>query len=209
MRVKICGITTREDAWSAVELGADALGFVFAKSPRQVTKEQAKDIIKDLPPFVSPVGVFVDEQIHTIKEICEFCTIHTIQLHGYEPPSYIRDLNKYTVIKAFRIRDDGDLGPMATYKPHAFLLDSYVKGTMGGTGVPFRWDIAREAHTYGTIILSGGLTPENVKEAIHKVKPYAVDVSSGVESSPGRKDKTLIKQFIRNAKEESTALKLP
>ena len=201
MRVKICGITNGEDARSAVEYGADALGFVFAKSPRQVTKEQAGDIIAELPPFVSPVGVFVDERVDTIKEICSFCFINTIQLHGNEQPSYLNELEGYKVVKAFRIREEEDLKLLSNYKPHAFLLDSYVKEVMGGTGTAFNWEIARQAHKYGTIILSGGLTPENVKEAIQMVKPYAVDVSSGVESSPGRKDKKLMKQFIINAKE--------
>ncbi|TLD41021.1 MAG: Phosphoribosylanthranilate isomerase [Candidatus Jettenia ecosi] len=208
MRVKICGITNSEDAQNAVELGADALGFVFAKSPRQVTKEQARDIIKNLPPFVSAVGVFVNEQVTSIKETCEFCNIRIVQLHGNEPPSYLKDLDTYIIIKAFRIRDDDDLKPMAIYKPHAFLLDSYVKGTMGGTGISFPWEIAKQAHKYGTIILSGGLTPGNVKEAVHTARPYAVDVSSGVELSPGKKDKTFIMRFIKNAKEESTYLKL-
>lgn len=200
MRVKICGITNREDAHAAIELGADALGFVFAKSPRQVTKEQARDIIRNLPPFVTTVGVFVDEKADVIKEICDFCGIHTIQLHGNEQPAYLNELEGYKIIKAFRIKEEDDLKPLANYKPHAFLLDSFVKGVMGGTGVSFSWEIARQAHKYGTIILSGGLTPENVKEAIQIVKPYAVDVSSGVESSPGKKDKLLMKQFIMNAK---------
>lgn len=200
MRVKICGITNNEDAQAAVEYGVDALGFVFAKSPRQVTKEQSRDIVKNLPPFVSPVGVFVDEESDMIKEICDFCDIHTVQLHGNEQPSYLKELEGYKLIKAFRVKEEDDLKYLANYKPHAFLLDSYVKGAMGGTGVSFKWEIARQAHKYGIIILSGGLTPENVKEAIQVVKPYAVDVSSGVESSPGKKDKLLMKQFIINAK---------
>jgi phosphoribosylanthranilate isomerase len=200
MRVKICGITNNEDALAAVESGADALGFVFAKSPRQVTKEQARDIIKGLPPFVSPVGVFVDEKADMIEEICDFCGIHMVQLHGNESPLYLNDLKGYKIIKAFRIKDENDLKPLANYKPHAFLLDSYVKGVMGGTGMTFNWEIARKAHKYGAIILSGGLTPENVREAIRIAKPYAVDVSSGVEASPGRKDKLLVKRFIENAK---------
>lgn len=200
MRVKICGITNSEDARAAVELGADALGFVFAKSPRHVTKEHARDIIKVLPPFVSFVGVFVDEQVNTIKEICGFCCIDTVQLHGDESPAYLNDLMGYRIIKAFRIKDEDDLKQLADYKPHAFLLDSYVKGVMGGTGMPFKWEIAKKTHKYGNIILSGGLTPENVKDAISVVKPYAVDVSSGVESSLGRKDKLLMKRFIINAK---------
>jgi len=201
MRVKICGITNIEDAHAAVEYGADALGFVFAKSPRQVTKGQARDIIEKLPPFVSPVGVFVDEKVDKIKEICDFCGIHTVQLHGNESPLYLNDLKGYKIIKAFRVKEEDDLKQLANYKPHAFLLDSYVEGTMGGTGVPFKLEIARQAHKYGAIILSGGLTPENVREAIRVVKPYAVDVSSGVESSPGKKDKLLAKRFIANAKE--------
>ena len=200
MRVKICGITNNEDAQAAVEYGADALGFVFAKSPRQITKEQARDIIKNLPPFVSPVGVFVDEKVDKIKEICDFGGIHTVQLHGNEQPSYLKELEGYTLIKAFRVKEEDDLKPLANYRPHAFLLDSYVKGSPGGTGVPFKWEIARQAHKYGAIILSGGLTPENVREAIRVVKPYAVDVSSGVESSPGKKDTLLVKRFIANAK---------
>jgi len=200
MRVKICGITNNEDALAAVESGADALGFVFAKSPRQVTKEQARYIIKGLPPFVSPVGVFVDEKADMIEEICGFCGIQTIQLHGNESPLYVNDLTGYKIIKAFRIKNEDDLKPLANYKSHTFLLDSYVKGAMGGTGVTFNWEIARQAHKYGTIILSGGLTPENVREAIRIVKPYAVDVSSGVESSPGKKDMLLMKHFIISAK---------
>ena len=200
MRVKICGITNSEDAQAAVEYGADALGFVFAKSPRQITKEQARDIVKYLPPFVSPVGVFVDEKVDKIKEICDFGGIHTVQLHGNEQPSYLKELEGYTLIKAFRVKEEDDLKPLANYRPHAFLLDSYVKGSPGGTGVPFKWEIARQAHKYGAIILSGGLTPENVREAIRVVKPYAVDVSSGVESSPGKKDTLLVKRFIANAK---------
>ena len=200
MRVKICGITNVEDAQTAVEYGADALGFVFAKSPRQVTKEQARDIIKCLSPFISPVGVFVDEQVDKIKGICDFCYINTVQLHGNEQPFYLNELGGYKIIKAFRLKEEDDLKPLANYKPHAFLLDSYVKRVMGGTGVTFNWEIARQAHKYGTIILSGGLTPENVKEAIQIVKPYAVDVSSGVESSPGKKDKVLMKRFIVNVK---------
>lgn len=200
VRVKICGITNSPDAQDAVEAGADALGFVFAKSPRQVTKEQAGEIIGNLPPFVTPVAVFVDEQVDIIHAICTFCNIHTVQLHGTENPSSIDDLKGYKIIKAFRIKEEDDLKPLANYKPHAFLLDSYVKGVAGGTGVPFKWEIARQAHKYGPIILSGGLTSENVREAILVVKPYAVDVSSGVESSPGKKDRLLVKRFITNAK---------
>ncbi|GJQ49140.1 MAG: phosphoribosylanthranilate isomerase [Candidatus Kuenenia stuttgartiensis] len=200
MRIKICGITNIKDAETAVEYGADALGFVFAISPRQVTKEQARDIVAALPPFVSLVGVFADEQADKIRGICNFCGIHTVQLHGNESPPYLNDLKGYKIIKAFRVKDENDLKQLANYKPHAFLLDSYIKGVMGGTGKTFNWEIAKQACKYGTIILSGGLTPDNVKEAIRIVSPYAVDVSSGVESSPGTKNASLIKEFITNAK---------
>ena len=200
MRVKICGITNSEDAQVAVDAGADALGFVFAKSPRQVTKEQARDIIQRLPPFVSPVAVFVDVQADAIKEICGFCGIYTVQLHGNELPEWVNYLEGYKVIKAFRIKGEDDIRQLAHYKPHAFLLDSYVKGVVGGTGVTFNWEFAQQARRYGPIILSGGLTPENVREAIRVVNPYAVDVSSGVELLPGKKDKELVKRFIMNAK---------
>lgn len=196
----MCGITNSEDAQAAIESGADALGFVFAKSPRRVTKEQARDIIKNLPPFVSFVGVFVDERVEVIQEIGDFCHIGTVQLHGNEPPSCLNHLEGYKIIKAFRVKEESDLLPLGDYQPHAFLLDSYVKDVMGGTGVPFKWDIARTAHKYGAVILSGGLTPENIREAVRVVKPYAVDVSSGVESSPGKKDRLLMKRFIGNAK---------
>ena len=198
----MCGITNSEDAQAAIESGADALGFVFAKSPRQVTKAQAREIIKNLPPFVSFVGVFVDERVESIREICGFCHIGTVQLHGNEPPSCLNYLEGYKIIKAFRVKEEGNLKQLGDYQPHAFLLDSYVKGVMGGTGVPFKWDIAAVAHKYGAIILSGGLTPDNVGDAIRTVKPYAVDVSSGVESSPGKKDKRLMERFVGNAKRE-------
>src|SRR3989337_2467640 len=124
VRVKICGITNNEDAHAAVEFGADALGFVFAKSPRQITKEQARDIIEKLPPFVSPVGVFVDEKADMIEDIWAFCGIQTVQLHGNEQPSYLKELEGYKLIKAFRVKEEDDLKQLANYKPQAFLLDS-------------------------------------------------------------------------------------
>ncbi|MDR4509967.1 MAG: phosphoribosylanthranilate isomerase [Candidatus Brocadiaceae bacterium] len=201
MKVKICGITNSEDAQNAIAFGADALGFIFAESPRRITKELARAIIKDFPPFVTPVGVFVDEETEALKEICRFCHINTVQLHGDEPPSYLNELEGYKTIKAFRIREEHDLKALPNFHSDAYLLDSYVKGgAMGGTGVVFKWEHAKQAHTCGAVILSGGLTPENVKEAIRAVKPYAVDVCSGVESAPGRKNRILLKQFIINAK---------
>ncbi|HHT9120437.1 MAG TPA: phosphoribosylanthranilate isomerase [Candidatus Hypogeohydataceae bacterium YC41] len=201
VKVKICGITSLRDARMVVELGADALGFVFAPSPRQVSPEKTKNIIKKLPPFVTPVGVFVDEEIEKVLDIATYTGLKAVQFHGREGPKYVEGIKgKFWAIKAVRMRTGRDLMKLRKYKAHAFLLDSYEKGRLGGTGKTFPWELAREARELGTIILAGGLNPENVQVAIRIAKPYAVDVSSGVESSPGRKDKQLVKEFIRAAK---------
>jgi phosphoribosylanthranilate isomerase len=199
VRVKICGITNVEDALSAVDYGADALGFIFFdKSPRYVKPEKAKEIISSLPPFVATVGVFVNETVARMLEIIDFAGINTIQLHGDEPPEtcHIR----HSVVKAFRVRDFTDLKPLEQYKASAFLLDTYTADSFGGTGQIFNWDIAIEAKRFGRIILSGGLTPNNIEKAVKMVKPYAVDVSSGVEASKGKKDLKKMRVFIERAK---------
>ncbi len=199
-KVKICGITNSADAAAAVEAGADALGFVFySKSPRAVTKEAARDIIAGLPPFVTTVGVFVNEVADMVKEIKEFCRLDKIQLHGEEGPEYCTKIPG-GVIKAIRIKDTGDIDSLKEYNVSAFLLDAFVEGMPGGTGTTFDWSIAVEAKRYGRIILSGGLTPENVAEAVERVAPYAVDVSSGVERTPGVKDPNKIRRFIERVK---------
>ncbi len=203
VKVKICGITNLRDARVAVEAGADALGFIFAPSPRLVTPEKARNIVKRLPPFVTPVGVFVNEEIGCLLDVATYTGVKAVQLHGDETPSYVKEVMRnglFWGIKAFRIKTKKDLTKLKTYKPHAFLLDSYQKGQLGGTGKPFPWELAREARELGTIILAGGLNPENVQEAIRTVQPYGVDVSSGVESSPGRKDRRLVKEFVQTAK---------
>lgn len=199
--VKICGITNLDDAWAAVEAGADALGFVFyPPSPRYVAPEQACGIIRALPPFVTTVGLFVDVPVETINDIAERCGLDRIQLHGHETPAFC-NLVKQPVIKAFRMKGADSLAHLPHYKVSAYLLDAYVEGALpGGTGASFAWELAVEAKPYGPIILAGGLTPENVEGAIRQLCPYGVDVSTGVERSPGLKDHAKVRAFIARAK---------
>lgn len=203
MKVKICGITNLDDALAAVDYGADALGFVFyQKSPRYITPVKAKEITAQLPPFVTTVGVFVNEEPAKIREIMESVHIRALQLHGDESPDAC---SMWTpVIKAFRVRDFTDLKPLELYKGiSAYLIDTYAPSAYGGTGQIFNWDIALEAKKIGRIILAGGLTPENIEKAVRWVKPYAVDVSSGVEVKKGKKDMKKVKEFIERAKAAS------
>jgi len=200
VKVKICGNTNLDDTMAAVQAGADAVGFVFyKKSPRAVEPKAAAEIISRLPPFVVPVGVFVNEELGTVRRILEDCNIPLAQLHGDESPQYCAELGR-SVIKAIRVRDRGDLERMALYQVAGFVLDAFVEGVPGGTGVTIDWDLASEAQVMGPIILAGGLTPDNVLEAVRQARPYGVDVSSGVEASPGRKDHAKIRAFIANAK---------
>jgi phosphoribosylanthranilate isomerase len=199
MKVKICGITNRDDALAAVFYGADALGFVFyPPSPRSVTPEQARSIVEQLPPFVTTVGVFVNENLERVREIMTHARLHAAQLHGEEPPEAC--MLWTPTIKAFRVRNFSDLSPLEAFGGcSAFLIDTYSPDSYGGTGQTFNWDIAVEAKRYGRVILSGGLTPDNVEKAIRWVKPYAVDVSSGVEAAKGRKDHEKLRTFIERA----------
>jgi phosphoribosylanthranilate isomerase len=200
VKVKICGNTNLDDTMAAVQAGADAVGFVFyKKSPRAVEPKAAAEIISRLPPFVVPVGVFVNEELGTVRRILEDCNIPLAQLHGDESPQYCAELGR-SVIKAIRLRDRGDLERMTLYQVAGFVLDAFVEGVPGGTGVTIDWDLASEAQVMGPIILAGGLTPDNVLEAVRQARPYGVDVSSGVEASPGRKDHAKIRAFIANAK---------
>lgn len=195
IKVKICGITNVEDALAAVDYGADALGFIFfSKSPRYVSPEKAKEIISLLPPFITTIGVFVNESPENIKKTLEFSGLDVLQLHGEEPPEACKIWRR--VIKAFRVRDFTDLKPFEKYKTSAFLLDTYSPESFGGTGQTFNWDIAVEAKRYGKIILSGGLTQDNIEKAIKWVNPYAVDVCSGIETEKGKKDLKKMRAFI-------------
>ncbi len=198
-RLKICGITNLEDALKAAELGADALGFIFYKgSPRHISPRTASLIIRELPPFVVPVGVFVDEEPEKVKAIAAETGISTVQLHGYETPEYCESLG-LKVIKAIRIKERSDIMRLRPYNVAAFLLDTFREGVPGGTGETFDWQIAIEAKALGRVILSGGLNPENVREAIERVRPYAVDASSGLEEKPGKKDHRKLEKFMEQA----------
>ncbi len=199
-KVKICGIKNLNDAISAADYGADAIGFVFAKSKRRVSKEKARAIVRKLPPFITTVGLFVNETVENMEAACRFCGLDAIQLHGNELPGILNSLKDIKTIKAFRIQNEKDIGPIKKYKPNAILLDGYSENKMGGTGTTFDWRIVKKLKTSIPIIVAGGLTHLNVSQAIKIVKPYGVDVSSGVESRSGEKDKRLIKKFIEAAK---------
>jgi phosphoribosylanthranilate isomerase len=201
VRVKICGITNTEDAAAAVNSGADALGFMFFEgSKRNVPFAQAAEIIRALPPFVTKVGVFVNAEEEFIRGALE-TGIDTLQLHGDETPEFCARFAPVKVVKAFRMRGDETLRQCLAYPNHAWLLDSYVSGEQGGTGATFDWNLAAEATKLNRrVILAGGLKPFTVAAAVQKVQPYAVDVSSGVESAPGRKDHGKIRAFIVAAK---------
>jgi phosphoribosylanthranilate isomerase len=201
IKVKICGITNLEDALMAAEAGADALGFVFFQgSPRYISPEQAAAIVRRLPPFVQTVGLFVNEELATVNLVADRCGLDVIQLHGEETSDYCSAV-KRRVIKAFRVKNAAVLDDMANYRVAGCLLDAWSPAAHGGTGTTFNWEIATRAVAFSnSIILAGGLTPENVARAISAVKPYAVDVSSGVESSPGKKDAGLVNRFIRSCK---------
>ncbi|HIE33084.1 MAG TPA: phosphoribosylanthranilate isomerase [Thermodesulfobacteriaceae bacterium] len=191
VRIKICGITNLEDALLAIELGASALGFIFyPRSPRYIEPEAARKIISHLPPFVTTVGVFVNESEDFIRKVLSEVGLDLVQLHGDESPDLCaRFFPK--AIKALRVRSLEDLKAISAYKGkiRAVLLDTYVKGIPGGTGQTFNWDLARKAKKFGIpVILAGGLRPENIKEALQTARPFAVDISSGVEASPGKKD---------------------
>jgi len=200
IKIKVCGTTNLKDALFAVESGADAIGFIFyKKSPRYILQKDAKDIVAKLPPFVETVGVFVNETSDRVNRIAEQCKLTAIQLHGDESPAFCRRI-KRRVIKAFRVKDTNSFKGMADYDVSGFLLDSYNEESKGGTGKTFDWNLALRAKKQGPIILAGGLNPYNVYTAIHRVKPYGVDVCSGVEKSPGIKDSVKIDEFIKSVR---------
>jgi len=202
--VKICGITNLADAQMAIAAGADMLGFVFYdQSPRHLTVSQAAEITRHLPPHVLRVGLFVNAPENTIFQALQACGLNLLQFHGDEPPEFCTQFGLMT-IKAFRIRDETSLLELPKYATDAYLLDAFTPGVRGGTGHHFNWDLAVAAQKYGKpLFLAGGLTPENVAEAVVKVRPFAVDVSSGVEQAPGKKDPVKVRAFIANARTAS------
>jgi phosphoribosylanthranilate isomerase len=200
VRIKICGITNLHDAQLAVDAGADALGFIFyPKSSRFISIGEAAEILRNLPPLIARVGVFVDADIETISQTVREAGINHIQLHGDEPPRFAQELG-LPIIKAFRVAGPETLKLLSQHKVSAYLLDSYTPGQHGGTGAKFNWDLVGSAQQFRTpVILAGGLTPENIAEAVRQTTPYAVDVSSGVEISPGKKDPVKVRAFIQAA----------
>lgn len=201
-RIKICGITNKIDALAAAELGVDMLGFVFYKnSKRYVDPRTAEDIINELPPSIRRVGVFVDETRDDVCRIAQDVFLDTLQFHGDETPAYCASFgNKYKVIKAFRLKDKEDLKKINDYGTDFYLLDTYKRDSIGGTGATFDWKILKDFEILKPVILSGGLTPGNVGSAIKEIAPFGVDVSTGVENSPGKKDPALMKKFVENVR---------
>ncbi|MCC2640104.1 MAG: trpF [Nitrospira sp.] len=204
IKVKICGITNAEDAAAAVEAGADAVGFLFhKKSPRCAEPETVRGIVKMLPPFVLPVGVFVNEEAKTVRDLMDDCGLALAQLHGDESAAYCEMLGR-PVLKAIRLKDRRSFLALAEFKGRAgvrgFLIDAFSPDAYGGTGQVADWALAAEAASAATVLLAGGLTPENVSQAIQQVRPYGVDVSSGVEASPGKKDHEKVRAFVQAAK---------
>ncbi|MBA2693791.1 MAG: phosphoribosylanthranilate isomerase [Rubrobacter sp.] len=199
---KVCGMTRPEDAEIAAESGADAIGLIFAESPRKVGVESAREISASLPGSVRKVGVFVNERTERVREVASLVGLDIIQLHGDEGPDdvlLLRDLG-FTVIKAMRVKDEHSLREMELFEPDFFLLDAWSKEVYGGTGGRFDWDVAKALRGRANIVVSGGLDPENVREAIGFFEPFGVDASSSLEERPGIKNGELVRRFIRAAK---------
>jgi len=205
IKVKICGLTSLEDALTATKAGADVLGFIlYPKSKRFIKVKDVRKITSELPPFVMKAGVFVNEDPRNVLEILSYAYLDLAQLHGDETPEECEYIGANRVIKVFRLKEIGEVEKIEPYigKIRAILLDTYSKDSYGGTGKTFNWEIAKAVKERFDIpvILSGGLNPENVAEAIREVNPYAVDVSSGVETEPGKKDHKKVKAFVKVAK---------
>jgi phosphoribosylanthranilate isomerase len=202
VKVKVCGIKEPEDARVAAAAGADAVGLVFAESPRRVSVEQAREIASALPDDILKVGVFVDEDLDEVLRIAREVGLDYAQLHGDESPeevAAVRD-SRVGVIKAIRVRDEGSLEAMEKYDADLFMLDAYSEKARGGTGACFDWGLAKAVRGYANILVSGGLSPENVREAIEFFEPYGVDASSSLEERPGKKNGELVRRFVSAAK---------
>lgn len=196
-KVKVCGITNFDDASRAAHYGASALGFIFhKKSPRYISPSRAKKVIDQLPPFITTVGVFVDLKERAVQDICRFTGIRTLQFHGDETPQYCSRFKGYTLIKAFRVDDVVNFADVKKYKVNAYLFDTYRKDVEGGTGEAFNWSLLEGQKFEKPFILSGGLNKSNVRQAVEQVNPYAIDISSGLEKTPGIKDPRLIREFF-------------
>ena len=207
VRVKICGITNREDAEASVAAGADALGFIFVPgTPRCLSAETARAIIRALPPFVVPVGVFAGSPLAEVRATVEACGLGVVQLHGGEDAAFAAAL-PVRVIRSVRVWDARSLEGLAGYPAHAFLLDAYAEDRIGGTGQRVPLELLGAARRLGRIVVSGGLTHENVAEVVAAVLPYAVDCSSGVERAPGLKDHAKVRAFVARVRESHAAIR--
>ena len=202
--IKICGITNMEDGLKAASLGVDAVGFIFAPSLRRVEPDTAKKIIQVLPEFLLKIGVFVDEELGDVERVARHCGLHILQLHGKESPEYCQRVSRQ-VFKTIHIKDLESLKDMEPYDDVSILLDTYSPVQAGGTGTAFPWEIALVAKEKRDFILSGGLHPLNVREAILKVKPWGVDVCSGVETNPGEKDLLKMQEFVKEVRKADEA----
>lgn len=202
VRIKICGITNKQDAIEASGLGADMLGFILYKdSKRYIEPKKIRDVLNEVPDTIAKVGVFVDENAKKVIEIAQDCSFDMLQFHGKESPEYCAQFkDSYKIIKAFRIKDKKSLESINDYDVDYYLLDTHIDGLKGGTGKTFDWKLIEGYELLRPVILSGGLTPENVGSAIQNVVPYGVDVSSGVEASPGKKALKLMKEFVDNVR---------
>jgi len=196
-RVKICGITNAFDARLAVHAGATAIGLIFARSPRRVTVAAAQDVVVVIPPFVEIVAVFMDAPVGEVRDVCSSLRIHTVQLHGFEGPDYVRELKReFAVVKACSVESTAEIESLADYGADAYLVDSRSPTGAGGTGRTCDWALARAAASQYPVILAGGLSPDNVRRAVTLVRPYAVDASSSLEESQGKKDPQKMRRFV-------------
>ena len=208
MRVKVCGITNYDDAEMVVNCGADALGFnFFPPSPRYIRPEDARRIIRRLPPLITAVGLFVN--VNTSQQVsatARLAGVQVIQLHGDETPEYCRELADWSLIKALRVDKNGIREKLEDYSVQGFLLDAKDDVLFGGTGKSFNWHLAKDMLRSRPIILAGGLRPDNVREAIKIVAPFGVDVCSGVESAPGKKDPVKLREFMNEVRNAGNSL---
>jgi phosphoribosylanthranilate isomerase len=202
VKVKICGITNVADGLAAAEAGADMIGLMFyERSPRHISLATAAGISRALPPFIVKVGVFVNPDEDAVMRAIGDCGVSLLQFHGEETPEFCTQFGVMSM-KAFRVRDEESLAALPKYQTDAWLLDAFSPNAYGGTGAKFNWDLATEAKLMGRpIFLAGGLTPENVGAAICQVQPFGVDVSSGVESAPGKKDHAKVRAFVQAARQ--------
>ena len=200
--IKVCGITNAEDAGLAAGAGADAIGLIFAASPRRVNVARAQKIVATLSESVKKVGVFVNEEPESVRRVTEEVGLDYVQLHGDESPETVSDLRSkgLKAIKAVRVRDAASLEALEDYETDFFLLDAYSEKARGGTGEKFDWGLAKTLRGYANILVSGGLTPENVRAAVEFFEPYGVDASSSLEDTPGIKNGERVRRFVSAAK---------